>query len=63
MRDPRLVDLSTHIRILDAKLNSGITSIDDFKQLLLETKKEHIPYKDILNTITSIEEALGEAKG
>lgn len=63
MRDPRLVDLSTHIRILDAKLNSGITSIDDFKQLLLETKKEHIPHKDILNTITSIEEALGEAKG
>jgi len=51
MKDPRLADLSTHIRILDAKLNSGITSIDDFKQLLLETKKEPIPHKDIQNTI------------
>ncbi len=63
MRDPRLADLSTHIRILDAKLNSGITSIDDFKQLMLETKKENIPHKDILNTINGIEDALGEAKG
>lgn len=42
MKDPRLADLSTHIKILDAKLNSGITSIEDFKQLLIETKKEPI---------------------
>lgn len=42
MRDPRLADLSTHIKILDAKLNSGITSIEDFKHLLIETKKEPI---------------------
>ena len=63
MRDPRLADLSTHIRILDAKLNSGMTSIEDFKQLLIETKKEPILHKDILNTINQIEEALNEAKG
>jgi hypothetical protein len=63
MRDPRLADLSTHIRILDAKLNSGMSSIEDFKQLLIETKKEPINHKDILNTINQIEEALNEAKG
>ncbi len=62
LKDPRLSDLSTHIRILDAKLNSGISSIEDFKQLLVETRKEPVPHKDILSTITSIEEALDEAK-
>jgi len=63
MRDPRLADLSTHIKILDAKLNSGMTSIDDFRQLLTETKKETIQHKDILTTINAIEEALDDAKG
>jgi len=63
MRDPRLADLSTHIRILDAKLNNGIESIDDFRALLSETKKETIVHKDILTTINAIEEALAEAKG
>ena len=40
LRDPRLADLSTHIKILEAKLNSNITAIEDFKQLLIETMKE-----------------------
>jgi hypothetical protein len=47
MRDPRLADLYTHLKILDAKLNSNMTSIDDFRQLLIETKREPIPHKDI----------------
>lgn len=62
MRDPRLADLSTHLKILDAKLNSGIASIDDFKQLLAETKKETISHREISATIIAIDEALTEAK-
>ena len=62
MRDPRLADLSTHVKILDAKLNSNLIAIDDFKYLLIETKKENIPHKDILVLLTLIEEALDEAK-
>jgi len=40
LRDPRLSDLVTHLKLLDAKLNSGLTTIEDFEQLLIETKKE-----------------------
>ena len=39
-----------------------MTSIDDFKALLVETKKEHVPYKEILHLIMQIEEAFEEAK-
>jgi hypothetical protein len=62
MRDPRLIDLATHIKILDAKLNTNLSSIDDFKFLLLESKKELISNKDILMTINAIDDALSEAK-
>lgn len=55
MKDPRLSDLSTHLKILDAKLNSGLTTIEDFEQLLIETKRDTITNKDILQTLTAIE--------
>jgi hypothetical protein len=42
IRDPRLADLSTHIRIIEAKLNSNISAIEDFRFLLIETKKESV---------------------
>lgn len=61
-KDPRLVELQTHLKILDAKLNSNMNSIEDFKALLVETKKEHAPYKDIDNIILQIEDAFEEAK-
>jgi len=31
LRDPRLSDLVTHLKLLDAKLNSGLTTIEDFE--------------------------------
>ena len=31
IKDPRLVELSTHLKILDSKLNTNISSIEDFK--------------------------------
>ena len=63
IRDPRLADLSTHIKILEAKLNSNISAIDDFKQLLIETKKESPNSQmQILATINQVEDALNEAK-
>ncbi len=37
LRDPRLIDISTHLKILDSKLNSNLTLIDDFIQLLTES--------------------------
>ncbi|CDW80328.1 UNKNOWN [Stylonychia lemnae] len=60
MRDPRLSDLLTHLKILDSKLNSGLTTIEDFEQLLIETKKESVTNKDIQMTIQAIEQALTE---
>lgn len=39
IKDPRLQDLCTHLKLLESKLNSNLTSIEDFKQLLVETKK------------------------
>ena len=47
IKDPRLVELHTLIKILDSKLNSNLASIDDFKQLLVETRKEPVPHTDI----------------
>ena len=63
LRDPRLADISTHLKILDAKLNSNITSIEDFLHLLIESNKEILAtHKDILAMITNVDTALQEAK-
>jgi hypothetical protein len=62
IKDPRLVELQTHLKILDAKINSNMSSIEDFKVLLVETKKEHVPYKEISTVILQIEDAFEEAK-
>lgn len=43
-------------------MKSNLNSIEDFKYLLAETKKEHIPFKEISVVITSIEEAFEQAK-
>ena len=40
MRDPRLHELMTHIKILEAKLNSNLSAVEDFRELMTETKKE-----------------------
>ena len=31
IRDPRLAELQTHLKIVDAKLSSNLNSIDDFR--------------------------------
>ena len=64
MRDPRLHELMTHIKILEAKLNSNLSAVEDFRELMTETKKElnAASHTSILQVITSVEEALTEAK-
>ena len=60
--DPRLSELQTMLKILDSKLNSNLTSIEDFKLLLSETRKEPIFHKDIVDMLKMIEEGFEDAK-
>ena len=62
IKDPRLQDLCTHLKMLESKLNSNLTSIEDFKQLLVESKKPHPLHPSIALTLAKCEEALEEAR-
>lgn len=64
LRDPRLNELMTHVKILEAKLNSNLTAVDDFRELMIETRKELQPsaHTSIATVIGQVEEALLEAK-
>ena len=41
-KDPRISELNQHLRIMEQKLISNLSSIEDFKLLLTETKKAKI---------------------
>ena len=62
IKDPRLLELQTLIKILETKLVSNLSSVEDFKYLLIETKKEPFPNKEIQGKLIQIEEGLEEAK-
>eukprot|EP00347_Sterkiella_histriomuscorum_P020841 403336261 len=59
MKDPRLSDLATHLKILDSKLNSGLQTIEDFEYLLVETKQEISSQNSLINNIISMSSSGG----
>lgn len=61
-RDPRIQELVTLIKMIDAKLNVNFQTIEDFKQLLAETSNEQAAHKDIQQMITTIDESFSEAR-
>lgn len=42
--NPLITEIQFRLKLLDTKVTSNLTTIEDFKNLLMETKKEHIPH-------------------
>ncbi len=50
------------MKLLDNKLNSNLASIEDFLYLMIETKKESTPIKEISLVLSQVEGQLSESK-